>query len=140
MQTVLLVVHLLIAIALIAVVLLQRSEGGALGIGGGGGGGSLFSARGVGNTLTRTTAILAVIFFITSIGLTLLASRTGGGSLFDRPATQTQQNQGQPTPPTGSEGGVLPQLPPAGQQGQGQGQGQGGGSGTPGQPQVPVSQ
>ena len=133
MLTVLLVIHLIIAIALIAVVLLQRSEGGALGIGGGNAG-SLFSARGVGNTLTRATAILAVIFFITSIGLTLLASRTGGGSLFDRPATQTEQNQGQPTPPAGS---VLPELPPAGQQGQTQGQG---GSGTPGQPQVPVSQ
>jgi preprotein translocase subunit SecG len=136
MQTVLLVIHLIIAIALIAVVLLQRSEGGALGIGGGNAG-SLFSARGVGNTLTRTTAILAVIFFITSIGLTLISSRTGGGSLFDRPAPQTQQNQGQPTPPT-SSGGTLPQLPPAGQQGQEQGQG--GGPGTAGQPKVPVSQ
>src|SRR5262245_60092003 len=132
MQTVLLVVHLIIAIALIGVVLLQRSEGGALGIGGGGSAGSLFSARGVGNTLTRTTAILAVIFFITSIGLTLLASRTGGGSLFDRPAAQ--QNQGQTTPPASGEGGsVLPQLPSNGQQ-----QGQGGGSGDSGQPKVPV--
>jgi preprotein translocase subunit SecG len=131
MQTVLLVIHLIIAIALIGVVLLQRSEGGALGIGGGGGG-SLFSARGVGNTLTRTTAILAVIFFLTSIGLTLLARHTGGGSLFDRPATQ--QNQGQTSP----GGSVLPQLPPSGQQGQEQGQS--GGSGTPGKPQVPVSQ
>ena len=56
MQTVLLVIHLIIAIALIGVVLLQRSEGGALGIGGGNSG-SLFSARGVGNTLTRTTEI-----------------------------------------------------------------------------------
>jgi preprotein translocase subunit SecG len=129
MQTVLLVVHLIIAIALIGVVLLQRSEGGALGIGGGGGG-SLFSARGVGNTLTRTTAILAVIFFLTSIGLTLLARHTGGGSLFERPATQ--QNQGQTAP----GGSVLPQLPPSGEQGQGQG----GGSGTPPKPQVPVSQ
>lgn len=132
MQTVLLVVHLIIALALIGVVLLQRSEGGALGIGGGSGG-SLFSARGVGNTLTRTTAILAVIFFITSIGLTLLSSRTGGGSLFNSPATQ--QNQGQSVP-TGSGGSVLPNLPPAGQN---QNQ-QGGGSGGTGQPQVPVSQ
>ena len=131
MQTVLLVIHLIIAVALIGVVLLQRSEGGALGIGGGGGG-SLFSARGVGNTLTRTTAILAVIFFLTSIGLTLLARHTGGGSLFDRPATQ--QNQGQTAP----GGSVLPQLPPSGQQGQEQGQS--GGSGTPAKPQVPVSQ
>ena len=65
MQTVILVIHLLIALALIGVVLLQRSEGGALGIGGGGGGGAgnLFSARGVGNALTRTTACLAVAFF-----------------------------------------------------------------------------
>jgi preprotein translocase subunit SecG len=134
MLTVLLVVHLIIAIALIGVVLLQRSEGGALGIGGGGGAGSLFSARGVGNTLTRTTAILAVIFFVTSIGLTLLAKHTGGGSLFDRPTTQ--QNQGQTTTPPaggGTGSGTLPELPSSGQQGQG------GGSGTPGQPQVPVS-
>lgn len=129
MQTVLLVAHLIIALALIAVVLLQRSEGGALGIGGGGGG-SLFSARGVGNTLTRTTAILAVAFFITSIGLTLLSTRTGGGSLFNNPATQ--QNQ---TAPGDSS---LPQLPPAGQN-QNQ-QGGGTGSGGTGQPQVPVSQ
>jgi preprotein translocase subunit SecG len=129
MQTVLLVVHLIIAIALIGVVLLQRSEGGALGIGGGGGG-SLFSARGVGNTLTRTTAVLAVLFFLTSIGLTLLARHSGGGSLFDRPATQ--QNQGETAP----GGSALPQLPPSGQQEQGQG----GGSGTPAKPQVPVSQ
>jgi preprotein translocase subunit SecG len=123
MQTVLLVLHLLIALALIGVVLLQRSEGGALGIGGGGGAGSLFSARGVGNTLTRTTAILAVIFFITSIGLTILASRTGGGSLFDRPAEQ---------------GEVLPQLPGQGQAQPDQGQTQP--QQEQGPPKVPVSQ
>lgn len=131
MQTVLLVVHLIIALALIGVVLLQRSEGGALGIGSGGGG-SLFSARGVGNTLTRTTAILAVIFFMTSIGLTLLAGRTGGGSLFNQPATQGQ------TAPTGTGDSSLPSLPPAGQN-QNQ-QGGGTGTGGTGQPQVPVSQ
>lgn len=72
METVILVVHLLIAIALIATVLLQRSEGGALGIGGGGGGGFM-SARGTANVLTRTTAILAGAFFLTSIILTILA-------------------------------------------------------------------
>ena len=132
MQTVLLVIHLIIALALIGVVLLQRSEGGALGIGGGNAG-SLFSARGVGNTLTRTTAILAVIFFLTSIGLTLLSRHTGGGSIFDRPAATTQQNQGGTQAPAGDGGGVLPQLPPAGGQ-------QGGSSNTTGQPQVPVSQ
>jgi len=122
MQTVLLVIHLIVALALIGAVLLQRSEGGALGIGsGGGGGGNLFSARGVGNALTRTTAILAVCFFITSIGLTLIAVRGSGsgGSLFDGAAPATG-----PAPATeGTGGSVLPQLPAA-----------------PATPQVPVSQ
>lgn len=71
METVILVVHLLIAIALIATVLLQRSEGGALGIGGSGG--SFMSARGTANVLTRSTAVLAGAFFLTSIVLTILA-------------------------------------------------------------------
>ena len=75
METLILVIHLIIALALIGVVLLQRSEGGALGIGGGGGGGgNLFTARGVGNALTRTTAYLAVAFFCTSIALTVIAT------------------------------------------------------------------
>ena len=73
MQTLLLVAELLIAIALIFFVLLQRSEGGALGIGGGGGMGGLFTARGAADTLTRTTSILAVLFFATCIALNLLA-------------------------------------------------------------------
>lgn len=70
MQTVLIVVHLMIVLALVGVVLIQRSEGGGLGIGGGSG---FMSARGTANALTRTTAILAVLFFITSLGLGLLA-------------------------------------------------------------------
>ena len=77
MTTILLVVHLLLALALIGVVLMQRSEGGALGIGGGGMG-SLFSSRGAANLLTRATAFLAVGFFITSIALTMLARQTRG--------------------------------------------------------------
>jgi len=72
MQAVLIVVQLIVSIALVILVLLQKSEGGALGIGGGGGGG-LFSPRGAGDALTRTTAILAVLFFLTSMGLTLVA-------------------------------------------------------------------
>ncbi|NJS40124.1 MAG: preprotein translocase subunit SecG [Rhodobacteraceae bacterium] len=65
MENVVLTIHLILALLLIGCVLLQRSEGGALGIGGGsgGGGGNLFSSRGAGNTLTRTTAYLAVAFF-----------------------------------------------------------------------------
>jgi preprotein translocase subunit SecG len=72
MQNVLLVAYLLIVIAMIAVILLQRSEGGALGIGGGGGGGFM-TARGSANLLTRTTAVLATLFFATAIGLTVLS-------------------------------------------------------------------
>jgi len=73
MATILLVIHLMIAVALVATILLQRSEGGALGIGGGGGGG-LVSNRGAGNLLTRASAVLAGLFFLTSISLTLLAN------------------------------------------------------------------
>jgi len=73
MITVILVIHLIITIALVGVILLQRSEGGALGIGGSSSGGSLFTARGAANALTRTTAILATAFFITSILLTMLS-------------------------------------------------------------------
>lgn len=74
MQTLLLVAELIIATALIIFVLLQRSEGGALGMGGGGGGmGGLFTARGAADTLTRTTAILAFLFFVTCIVLNILS-------------------------------------------------------------------
>ena len=72
MQTVLIVIHLMVVAALVVVVLLQKSEGGALGIGGGGGGGFM-TGRGTANALTRATAILAGIFFLTSLSLTLLA-------------------------------------------------------------------
>lgn len=74
MQTVLIVIHLMVVLALIGVVLIQRSEGGGLGIGGGGGGGGgFFTARGTANVLTRATAILAAIFFVTSLALTVVA-------------------------------------------------------------------
>ena len=106
----------MIAIALIAVVLLQRSEGGALGMGGGsGGGGNLFSARGVGNALTRTTAYLAVAFFVTSIGLTMLAiKRTGGTSVFQQTTTESpSQGTGTGTAAPANTGSALPKLPTA---------------------------
>ena len=73
MTTILLTIHIMIAVALVGVVLLQRSEGGALGIGGGGGGGGFMTARGTANLLTRITAFLATAFFLTSIGLAILA-------------------------------------------------------------------
>lgn len=79
MANVLLVAYLLIVLALIVVILIQRSEGGALGIGGGGGGG-LMTARGSANLLTRTTAILATLFFASAIGLTVLNELDRGTS------------------------------------------------------------
>ena len=117
METVLIVVHLMIVVALIALVLLQRSEGGALGIGGGGGGGGpggFMSGRGTANILTRTTAILAVGFFTTSIVLTILAgTHSNQPSILDDVAP----TPGAPAPavplPDGTEGtggGVLPLL------------------------------
>ncbi|GGB62002.1 hypothetical protein GCM10011316_37480 [Roseibium aquae] len=78
METVVIVIHLMIVLALVLVVLLQRSEGGALGIGGGGGG---ISTRGTANVLTRATAFLAVAFFCTSLGLSLIAKNE------DRPSS-----------------------------------------------------
>ena len=107
METVLLVIHLIVAACLIVLILLQRSEGGALGIGGsGGGGGNIFSARGVGNALTRTTAILAVAFFATSIGLTVLATHKGKAtSVFGEAPAQTGGST-----PVGSGDVQLPKL------------------------------
>jgi len=104
--TVLLVVHLMIAASLVGVVLLQRSEGGALGIGGGGGGGFM-TGRGTANLLTRVTAALAAAFFATSIGLTLLANQGSSGpsgSVFDRvqvPAPSTPAAPGMASPASG---------------------------------------
>ena len=71
MQTVLIVIHLMIVSAMIGLVLLQKSEGGGLGMGGGGGG--FLTSRGTSNVLTRTTAILAAVFFATSLILSILA-------------------------------------------------------------------
>jgi preprotein translocase subunit SecG len=83
MQSILLVVLLLVSIGLVVVVLLQKSEGGALGMGGSGGGlGGFMSARGAGDALTRTTAVLAVAFFALSLALTIL-------SLHGRPAQES---------------------------------------------------
>lgn len=81
MAAVLLAVHLLLAIFLIAVVLMQRSEGGALGMGGGGGGGGgLMTSRGAGNLLTRATAIIATLFMLSSLSLAVIgeSDRTAG--------------------------------------------------------------
>jgi preprotein translocase subunit SecG len=104
METVLIVIHLMIVLALVGVVLLQRSEGGGLGIGGGSG---FMTARGAANALTRATAILAAAFFVTSLGLTLIA-RYGEQpmDILDRLPAGQQQGEGTGT----GGGGVLDQL------------------------------
>lgn len=106
MGTVLLVIHLLVAIFLVAIILLQRSEGGALdGLGGGSGASNFLSARGTGNLLTRTTAILATIFIITSISLSIYykgATRPNKSLLEDAPV----QTSSQPAVPTAPEAPV----------------------------------
>ena len=73
MTNIILTIHTLIVLALVGVVLLQRSEGGALGMGGGGGG--FMSGRGAANALTRTTTVLAALFFASSMTLALTADR-----------------------------------------------------------------
>jgi preprotein translocase subunit SecG len=109
MLNVILVIHLLIAIALVGVILLQRSEGGALGIGGGGGGG-LMTGRAAGNLLTRATAILAGAFFITSMGLALLANEhTKPSSLM----LQEPAGMAQPAKPAEPAKPAAPQEPTA---------------------------
>ena len=80
METILLVIHALLALLLIIIVLIQRAEGGALGIGGGADG---MTPRGAADALTRTTSIIATLFIITSISLTILSLRSNDGSLFD---------------------------------------------------------
>lgn len=105
---IILVVHLLLAIGLVGVVLLQRSEGGALGIGGGGGG--VMSGRAAGNLLTQTTTILGGLFFCTSLVLAVLANghNKTTESPFDKLPTQapisapaTAPDAGAPAAPLG---------------------------------------
>ena len=102
MQTLLLVAELIIAVALIGFVLLQRSEGGALGMGGGGGMGGLFTARGAADTLTRTTSVLAFLFFLTCIVLNVLAlhGRDQSSILDSAPATAIPAKPATPVGPS----------------------------------------
>jgi len=101
METLVLTIHILIAVALVLVVLLQRSEGGGLGIGGGGGGGFM-TARGTANLMTRTTAILAIGFFTTTIILAIMAGyTTEPASIVDEVLQQAPAQPTGPTVPTG---------------------------------------
>ncbi|QRM55427.1 preprotein translocase subunit SecG [Sinorhizobium sp. BG8] len=114
MQTVLLVIYLMVVVALIGIVLIQRSEGGGLGIGGGSG---FMSARGTANALTRTTAILATLFFVLALGMGILAryeskptdildripGTSGGNGILDSlGGNQSNQNNNQTAPASGN--------------------------------------
>lgn len=102
MGTVLLVLQLIVAIFLVVVILMQRSNGGALsGLGGDSGVGSILSARGKGNILTRITAILATLFFILSMALSIYYSRmeVKTSSILDKTsAAQSQQAPAEEAP------------------------------------------
>ena len=95
MENIVLTIHLILALALVGIVLLQRSEGGGLGLGGGGGGGDgIMSGRGVATALTKITWVLAIAFIITSMSLTIIASRNANSSsIFDRLGNESQSEE-----------------------------------------------
>ncbi len=150
METVLIVVHLMVVLALVGVVLMQRSEGGGLGIGGGSG---FMTARGAANALTRATAILAAAFFATSLILSIVArygekpidildrvpaseQSTGKGILDQLPGSTTPapaESKAPATPPSGNEA-TVPTPPPASDTATKPAEG---GTGQPTAPQVP---
>jgi preprotein translocase subunit SecG len=107
MENVVLTIHLILALLLIGVVLLQRSEGGGLGIGGGGGG--AMSARGAATALTKLTWVFAIAFIITSITLTILATRgSESGSVVDRLPAETPAPAADVPLAPGLTGNLLP--------------------------------
>ena len=107
MQSVLIVIHILIVVALIAVVLLQRSEGGALGAGGGTG--SFMTGRGQANALSRATAILGAMFFATALLMSILSSWSRAPhSILEKTGAPAPAGQTAPVPI--SPGNILDQL------------------------------
>jgi preprotein translocase subunit SecG len=118
MTAVLLVVHLFVTLALIGVVLIQRSEGGGLGIGSSQGMGAFMSGRGTANLLTRATAILATIFMLLSLTLALLNRGTqgvAGRSILDTlPSGPVQTAPAGPLPVGGAPAGSPPAGAPSG--------------------------
>jgi preprotein translocase subunit SecG len=118
LQTILLVAIIIVSLAMTALVLLQRSEGGALGMGGGPSG--FMTARGAGNLLTKSTWILAALFFILAIGLTVAGNVSRGstsvvdadavGALAQPDATPTEGAQPDPTAPATPAAPAAPTL------------------------------
>ena len=135
MHQVLIVIHLLIVLALVGVILMQRSEGGALGgLGGGGGVSGFLTGRGQANALTRVTAILAAAFFATSIMLAIAAGTSRAPrSILDGAAPTAVP--GAPAAPSGGGQGILDELQQL--QNQKQQDAQPGPPESPATPQVP---
>jgi preprotein translocase subunit SecG len=109
MQNVVLIIHLLLAVTLIGLVLLQRSEGGGLGMGGGGG---AMSGRAAASAMTKLTWILAIAFICTSLGLTILqVQKSSGSSVLDQLMPVTEQSSTQSAddllPPSASDSAPL---------------------------------
>ena len=118
MTTALLIIHLFVTLALIGVVLIQRSEGGGLGIGSSQGMGGFMSGRGTANLLTRTTAILATAFMALSLALALLNRGTtvnSRSSILDAPPTPAIPAAVVPAPAVPAPGAAAPgaAAPPA---------------------------
>ncbi|MDR3504951.1 MAG: preprotein translocase subunit SecG [Acidocella sp.] len=114
MIKVLLVLHVFVTIALIGVVLIQRSEGGGLGLGGGQGMGSFMSGRGTANLLTRTTAILGTLFFALSLALALLykgSTANNNAAILNIPAQSAPAVPAPGTPATAPLPSSLPSTP-----------------------------
>ncbi|MBB3713666.1 preprotein translocase subunit SecG [Limimaricola variabilis] len=112
MENVVLIVHLILALSLIGVVLLQRSEGGGLGMGGGGGG--VMSGRAAATALGKVTWGLAAAFIVTSIALTIIAAEnSAGGSVLDRLADSPEETVGTPGTAPEENGLGSDLLPPS---------------------------
>ncbi len=109
METVLLVIQVLVCVALIGIILIQRSDSDGFGLGSGSGM-NIFSSRGQANFLTRTTAILATVFIINSLALSIIASRSSTPTLLR--TIEREQSQGAPAVPLATES-AAPQTSPA---------------------------
>ena len=104
MENVILVIHLILALCLIGIVLLQRSEGGGLGIGGGGGGGGVMSSRAAATALGKLTWIFAIAFIGTSISLTVIAAqKSAGTSVIDQLGVDTSAIEAAPAEPEAND-------------------------------------
>ncbi len=111
MLALLLTFHILVAIGLVGIILVQRSEGGALGIGGSGGMGGFLAGRQTANLLTRTTAVLAAVFILTSLGLARLGGdQRAGNRILMEPAPVSAPATPSPTAPTPAP--TAPMAPP----------------------------